>query len=478
MTDDRVFVRADAGSDIGFGHVVRTLSLATHLRDRGRPVTYVTRSPPELVAMLSDRGFEVVELEGRTPRQRGSGDVWRVDDQLVDARLTRSIISDASSTILVDHYGLDQTWERTVADDSERIIVLDDLANRPHHCGLLTDQNWYGPNTRDRYADLVAPTCRLLLGPRYCVLQPEYAARRRGRHPVRRPPKRILVCFGGTDPAHETEKVLAALADLPSGMFDVDVVVGNPARATGELRGLADAAAARLHVAVASLAPLLAGADLAVGASGAATWERLCMRVPGLVATTSRHQSGVTEALALAGMTRWMGLTSETTVASYVDALRAAVDDPIAVPPDIVDGYGAARLAEAIAPTPDDEVRLRAVEPFDTPILAGLVAEATGGSDDLLAGPVAWRRESDRLHAGATEIAHRVIEIGGTPVGAVIERPGHSVTIALIDAVDRRDLDRAVLEVLGATFDIAAVEERSARGSYIRARVGAPPVEC
>lgn len=198
------------------------------------------------------------------------------------------------------------------------------------------------------------------------------------------------------------------------------------------------------------------------------------MRLPGLVATTSRHQSGVTEALARDGITRWLGLTSETTEASYRTALQEALDDPIPVPPDIVDGHGAARLAEVIAPTPDRDVRIRPVEPFDVPILAGLTAEASGRPDDLLAGPDVWRRESDRLHDhdATTEFVREVIEIGGTPVGAVIERPGTSVTIALIDAVEGRDLDRTVLDSLDAARDVIGIEERSPRGTYLRARAG------
>ena len=44
--------------------------------------------------------------------------------------------------LVVDHYALDRRWERALRTRVGRILVVDDLADRPHDCDLLLDQNF------------------------------------------------------------------------------------------------------------------------------------------------------------------------------------------------------------------------------------------------------------------------------------------------------------------------------------------------
>jgi len=321
--------------------------------------------------------------------------------------------------VVVDHYGLSAPWELAVGKN-RKVLVLDDLANRPHACSVLCDQNWYGPDTRHRYTDLVDPSCALLLGPRYAVLQPQYRAIRRRRIARRWPPERILVSFGGTDPAHETEKVVTAVSMPEFAGLEVTVVVGSADRADKALRELvAQRDRTDLVVSAPSLAPMLDASDLAIGASGAGTWERLCLGVPAIVATTAPHQSGVTKALAEADMTLWIGLVSDTNEHSYQTALRSLqAHGPWLVPP-VVDGFGTARLAEAMMPSPHTELRVREADANDVPSLVGLEGESGGSGPDLLDGPKTWVSETGRVHALLSDpnALSYVVEMGDVPLG-------------------------------------------------------------
>ena len=63
--------------------------------------------------------------------------------------------------LIVDHYGLDSVWGEKIRPHVEKIMVIDDLANRNHHCDLLLDQNWF-EDKDNRYLGLVPPFCKML----------------------------------------------------------------------------------------------------------------------------------------------------------------------------------------------------------------------------------------------------------------------------------------------------------------------------
>jgi UDP-2,4-diacetamido-2,4,6-trideoxy-beta-L-altropyranose hydrolase len=80
--------------------------------------------------------------------------------------------------LVVDHYALDAVWERVLRPAVHRILVIDDLADRPHDADFLLDQNYYRP-LEGRYQGLLPSHCQCLLGPSYALLRPDFAQARR-----------------------------------------------------------------------------------------------------------------------------------------------------------------------------------------------------------------------------------------------------------------------------------------------------------
>ena len=78
----------------------------------------------------------------------------------------------------------------------------------------------------------------------------------------------------------------------------------------------------QLHCGLPTLAPLMARADLAIGAAGVTTWERLCLGLPSLVITVAEHQRPIAEKLQQEGLIRWLGdqdVVAESTVAQVLE---------------------------------------------------------------------------------------------------------------------------------------------------------------
>ena len=346
-----IVFRTDASRAIGTGHVVRCLSLATALREAGATVSFICRAHEgHLCALLAERGFIVHELPLSEVKPDGHlGAPWHDD-----ASQTRAILDGVKPDwLVVDHYALDWRWEEALRHAVGRIMVIDDLANRGHDCDLLLDQNM-AKDAEQRYASRVPAACRRLLGPRYALLQPQYAQLHVETSPRQGPVRRILLFFGGADSDRLTERAMQAMIALQRPDIAVDVVVG---AANPEREKLLALAAAHpqftVHGALPSLAPLMQAADLTVGAGGSTCWERLCLGLPCITVTVADNQRPATALLAECGLTEWIGDAAGLTVADLQQALQRWCEQgvPKGWFPDyaeLVDGKGVARVCAAL----------------------------------------------------------------------------------------------------------------------------------
>ena len=55
-----------------------------------------------------------------------------------------------------------------------KLLVIDDLANRPHECNILVDHGIFH-NLETRYDSLLPSNCKKLLGPKFGLLTKEYS---------------------------------------------------------------------------------------------------------------------------------------------------------------------------------------------------------------------------------------------------------------------------------------------------------------
>jgi len=355
----RVVVRVDASTEMGMGHLMRCLSLARALADDGAKAFFLLRSHAAgLTRLIEGEGHSVGLLsdpEGRPDAPAADGTAharWLPTTWQKDAEQTTEAIDRIGPVdwLIVDHYALDARWERMLRKRVPRILAIDDIADRDHDCDILLDQNLVR-GLEDRYRGLVPGSCRLLLGPRYALLRPEYANARKSM--VRRSGQvhRILVCYGGSDPSNETAKAIGAIRRLPTNRFATDVVIGlrNPhgstvSALTQELPGAA------FYRGAEDMADLMRRADLSIGAGGIMCWERCCLGLPTLAVDIAGNQVDVLTALAAAGALVYLGSAFSVTEEQIARSLEALLHNPALIQAlgdrglELVDGEGLSRV--------------------------------------------------------------------------------------------------------------------------------------
>lgn len=327
MSAPLALFRCDASLAIGGGHAMRCLTLAAALEEGGWRTLFACASGSEdtVPALAAKR---------------------RIDPT--------APIAERATLAVIDHYGLDARDERRFRDHAGRILVIDDLADRPHDCDYLLDQT-AGRSASD-YLGKVPAACRLLLGSDFALLRPEFAqaraaalARRGGGRAAR-----ALLSFGASDPKGYGVAVARAILAADSHLV-IDLVVDAAGRDAA-----ADLAAAytdrlTVHYRAADMHRLMAVADLAAGAAGTTSWERCALGLPCVLVVTADNQRLIAKRLAEAGAAEFAGdgpAVAAAEVAGRVLALaadgerRAAMSRAAAA---LVDGRGVQRVTEALS---------------------------------------------------------------------------------------------------------------------------------
>jgi len=300
-----VAFRVDASLQMGTGHVMRCLTLAEALKQDGGDCQFICREHPgNLIEHIRSKGFQVhvLPLSGsnlsssafKIEELQLAHAAWLGATHQEDAAQSTAILSELKPDwLIVDHYALDARWEVTLKPYYQKLMVIDDLADRAHRCDLLLDQT-FGRDAKD-YAAWTPDSCTLLCGSQYSLLRPEFAALRSYSLERRKNPQlqHLLITMGGVDKDNATGQILQALknAELPSSC-QISVVMGSTAPWLAEVRQLAEQMPwqTTVKVGISDMAQLMADSDLAIGAAGATSWERCCLGLPTVMLVLADNQ--------------------------------------------------------------------------------------------------------------------------------------------------------------------------------------------
>jgi len=352
LSDTNIVIRVDASYKIGAGHVMRCEALAERLIQFGlKPHFICRRLSGDYIEYFQRKSYVVDVIDYSSSEDCD----WEQDAEAVKAVLSGL---GRVSFLIVDHYSLESSWEKKLCSFVDKIMVIDDLANRFHDCDILLDQN-LGRKKED-YSEYVPDYCRLLLGPNYALLSRQYSRarfeallQRRNAETV----KNVLVSLGGTDPNNVTGFVLDVLAEVREEL-SIDVVLGSCMAHRDSLEEKIKKSLHTVHFfsSVENLSELMMSADLAIGAGGVSSYERCCLGLPTIMMSTADNQLQTACALGQANAVCYLGSADQVKSSQLLKALESHIQQPQlleemgAIASNICDGYGADRIIAEIFP--------------------------------------------------------------------------------------------------------------------------------
>jgi len=329
FADAVLLVRADAGPNIGVGHVMRCIALAeAWIELGGRAVFASAELPVPIESRIAQLGSRVVTV--RSPESTAA-----------------LAVEVGAKFAVVDGYHLGGEYQQDLAGMGARVLVVDDRGESATDAAdVILNQN--ATARPELYAGMHG---ELLLGPHYTLIRREFraVARTRTRPEVAR---NVLVSFGGADPANLAPVAIEALAQVEG--LHVRVVAGAANPNAGELAVPADA---RSTIEIVPWLQDIAGhmrwAELAIVAAGTTCWELAACGVPMLAIPVAENQLAVSDALGELGI--GIPLARDAVDASALRAIVSSVMfDQIwrgnmqRKGPELVDGRGAFRVCSAL----------------------------------------------------------------------------------------------------------------------------------
>ncbi|MHC5936951.1 UDP-2,4-diacetamido-2,4,6-trideoxy-beta-L-altropyranose hydrolase [Nostoc sp.] len=359
----KLFIRVDASTQIGTGHVMRCLALAQAWQDAGGQVIFVMATEvPDLKTRLKAEGMEVIHLP--LPVQIGSA-----EDAEATAKLARQL---NASWVVVDGYHFGVKYQEIIKEFELKLLFIDDYGHaKQYHADIVLNQNIHA--YEGLYINRQSYT-QLLLGTSYSLLRREFWQWRGWQRSLPLIAKKLLVTLGGADPDNVTLKVIQGLQQVEVDGLEAVVVVGASNPHYEQLRSASQNLQfpIRLERNVMNMPDLMAWADVAVTAGGSTCWELAFMGLPSLVIILAENQQASTEKLEAMGVVvnlGWHENISTVEIASGIAQLFITAgrrEKMTRCSQELVDGKGSNRVLSYLK---DNFFQLRSVQQNDCRLL-------------------------------------------------------------------------------------------------------------
>lgn len=268
----KIAIRADGGSQIGMGHIMRTLVLAKELV-KTNEIFYICR----IDSPLSDKykgGIEKIKSEGF--------EVKYINETSVIEGLKR-INADC---LITDSYEVDEKYFDETKNIYKKTGYIDDMNLYYFNVDFIINQNFGAENMIYRTNE----DTKLFLGTKYLMLREEF--RNYSEKVIKKNVKDILITVGGSDNNKITNRLMDFVKDMN---YYFHVVVGPAFKDIDELEKFSQKNSKFKLYYNANMPDLMNACDLAISSSGSTLYELMTMTVPtiGIVIADNQRKIAV-----------------------------------------------------------------------------------------------------------------------------------------------------------------------------------------
>lgn len=324
----KIAIRADGGSNIGMGHIMRTLVLAKELSKTNK-VFYICR----IDTPLSDKykkGIDKIKAEGFTVK------TIREDSVLL------AISTIEADLLITDSYDVDSLYFDETKSIFPKTAYIDDMNFCNYNVDFLINQNI---NACDLNYSIDKKT-KLLLGSKYIMLREEF--RNAPEKAIKEKPQDIMITVGGADPHHVTEQILDYVKHMS---YNFHVIVG-PSFSNNNFKIYKSENTNFYYNA--NMYEIMKKCDAAISACGSTLYELASCSVPTLGIIIADNQQGIANKMSDLGAIKCVGWYNKLSKDTFLQEFNNLCNSYILrkeiskKAKEIVDGKGVYRIAQEL----------------------------------------------------------------------------------------------------------------------------------
>jgi UDP-2,4-diacetamido-2,4,6-trideoxy-beta-L-altropyranose hydrolase len=328
----KIAIRTDAGSSIGFGHLIRMKSLAAALLTSGvkMEICFFSRSPLEISA-----DFVTIPISSCYSQKQ--------ELKLLQEQLQKQNVQ----MLIIDNYSYGRRELDEVSKWPVYSVYYDDLNRHAFKVNCVVNGNLSGTESSYHGSSM------FLLGPYYALLRPEFT-NLPGKTITARI-KNILITFGGADIKNATPLILSWLKNSPRFQdYFYHVVIGPAFTGREAIIREANGNSNIILYHNADMSFLVQNCDLAVSAAGQTVHELMAGGLPSLLIETADNQRTNITAAAASGAAINLGIFENIQQRDFLEHFEYLCNhEPTRLSmslagPKLIDGRGAERLARKL----------------------------------------------------------------------------------------------------------------------------------
>lgn len=277
--NNEVYIRVDGNEIIASGHVMRCLSIAERLRDKGCEVIFVLAdvAPKEIIV---EKGFKTYILNS----------VWNDLNQEIDI-FCKYLSDNKVETLILDTYFVTPEYLKEISK-YVKVVYIDDLKKFPYEVDTIIHYSPFGKveeYTKLYYGFDVLP--KIFCGSKYIPLRYEFEHK---EYDVKENVTKVLITTGGTDQLNVAGKLLErVLSNVDLKMLEYHVIVGCFNKNKDNLNKIVEKSRnVFLHENVNNISKWMRECDVAVSAGGTTLYELCSCGIPTICLEIADNQNG------------------------------------------------------------------------------------------------------------------------------------------------------------------------------------------
>lgn len=190
----KILFRTEASSNIGMGHLIRSLSLAQMLKENFEISFLLNQHSENIERIIASEGFDSKcithdENEAKEELEYQEADI-----------------------VVLDGYNFNETLQKSIKGKGKSLVYIDDIHKQHFWADAII--NVSDSVTQQDYS--AESYTRFLLGSKYALLRPEFIEWRRTLAKEIKTVSQVMISMGGADSGNISLKILRAIENIPS----------------------------------------------------------------------------------------------------------------------------------------------------------------------------------------------------------------------------------------------------------------------